>query len=173
MRALLLILILACASACATKQERARKLIDKANKLYPIAQMVDTVLVIDTLIKYDTTIVFRVDSIPFAVKVEAPVNGKFMPFKDKLVFNSNKAQIKATMAEDGTLSFLVDVFPITQYIEGEIKYRDSIQVKKELITQPPQVIIVKGLIWWFGVLCGLAILVFFGFKGYRYYKEKM
>lgn len=165
-----LIVIVLLFIGCATKQERARKLIEKANKLYPISTMIDTVIVIDTLIKWDTTIVVKVDSIPFKVVVEKPVNGKFKPYTNKEVFRNDKAVVRASMNEDGVMSFLVDVKPIYKYLEGEVRWRDSIRVEKELITTPAEE--VRGFFWWLGLMVPLGMVAFALYKGYQYAKSK-
>lgn len=171
MRYIVIILILF--SSCATKQERARKLLDKANKLYPITTMVDTTIKIDTLIKYDTTVVVRVDSIPFFVKVAVPVNGKFSPYREKEVFRNDNALVLASLDEAGTMSFIVKIKPIIKTIKGQISYQDKIKLKKELIRTPPVIIKIRDTIWYIGLGAILITIGFILYRGYKLYKSKL
>lgn len=166
-----LILVILILVGCATKQERARKLITKANRLYPVSQMIDTIIKRDTILKIDTFIIVKGDTIKLQTTIEKPVNGKFSPYRGKELFNDAKAIVRASLTEEGVMTFDVFIKPKKQEVKIEYRYKDTIVVKKELITSPPKIIKVKGFVYYTGWATILAIIGLSLYKGYKLYKR--
>lgn len=164
--------LLACIalSACKTKQERSRRLIERANKLYPIELQKDTLLKIDTVFSIDTFFIVKKDTIFIQTKIDVDHNGKIKPFTNKLLLDNEKAQVFGSIDQSGNLSVSVELKERKQAENFKIHFKKIYLTKRIYIKSPPQIVKVKDWFWYTGLLFWIAFIGFAGFKIFRYFR---
>lgn len=143
--------------SCKTQEQRARRLIERANKLYPIDSIITSTHVVDTVIKWDTVFVAPADTVIFKDTV-VYFNGKFIPYENKKVHDDEKATVYATLKENGSMTFYVHIKERKFYITGETHYKEIIVTKRFLTRMPP--IHIKGFFYWSGIASWSLIVIF-------------
>lgn len=150
------IILLLLIASCKTKEQRANRLIERANKLYPIKDMVSTVIKIDTLIKIDTFIIIKKDTVQVTIPV-VDKDGKAVIYKNKLLKETSKYKIIGNTLSSGDLDLTVYIKEQKVNIELWTRFKKEIIVNKEVITKAP--IYKKGFFYWFGILAVIGIVL--------------
>lgn len=143
--------------SCGTPRERAERLVKKANKIFPIDSLVSEKIRIDTLIKYDTTVVVK----DTTIKVEVPVyvnnpdgTKTFTSYDNKVIMDNTKVKVTATTDGKGNLKLNVLLKEHSIKVVGYVKYQKQIITNRRIITVTNNV---KGFFWWFGLSMTIAI----------------
>lgn len=172
MKKLLLILLLPLLliASCGTRKERAERLVKRANRLYPIDSLVSEKIVIDTLLKYDTTIVVQHDSAKISLPVYDIKSNKPIIYKKSIILNNNRATISATTNSLGGIDLDILFKEQKIRVQGTIKYKKEIEIHRRVITIRYYI---KGFFWWTGLVTIGLIALYSGFKIYRLIKPKL
>lgn len=145
-------------ASCKTREERANRLIERANRLYPIKEMVSEKIVIDTVIKWDTVYVIKVDTVTVSIPVYDKDTKELIVYKNKVIFEDSRFKIIANSnLKTNNLDFKVERKEIKETISGEVRVRIDTLIKKELIRTAPTIVKVKGFFWWAGFVSVLLV----------------
>lgn len=149
------ILLLLLIASCKTREQRARKLIERADKLYPIRKMVDTVYKLDTLIKIDTIVVIKSDTVKLTVPIKDK-DGKTIMYNKTVLKETDNYKITGTTLSNGDLDLSVYIKEKKVHLAFDKPFKHTIVAKKELITITKEVK-VRGLFWWVGLITTIGI----------------
>lgn len=145
-----MIVLLLIVSACRTREERARRLIEKADKLYPIKTLVDTLVRIDTLLKIDTVIIIKSDTVQITIPIKNE-KGETIIYKNKTLKETEKYKVIGNTLYNGDLDLTVQIKEQKYSFTLWKSFKHEVIAKKELI-RITKVIKTKGFFWWTGLI---------------------
>jgi len=163
-----LALFLFLATSCRTDKERSRRLLEKANRLYPIEFTTDTLLKIDTVLVVDTVIVIKSDTIKVFTIIENDEKGNLKPFKDRLLLNNDKAIVYGTLQQDGALSVSVTIKERKEKVTLKVPFKYRFITKRMYYKSPPEIIKVRGVFWWTGLIVIIGSVLYGLIWWFRY-----
>lgn len=167
---LLLLIVPLLILSCRTPKERAERLVKRANRIYPIDSLVSEKIKIDTLLAYDTTVIFKHDTATISIPVYVEGTKTPIKYNKKVIHDGSRARVTATTGSNGSIDLDILFKEQKMQVKGTVRYQKQIITHRKLITVHVKV---RGWIWWVGMITVIAIGVASIFLSIRIIKKDL